>query len=126
MEKGLKPENIGDSHLEKVIDGSDNEKNDNKSNKFNVKYVTNMLSAVYDEFVHGQDRYISRIWFKYHPEKNQNKEKMFKFTFQEFVRFLVNGTQEFADDSYVLKHKSISYHWDPYYQECPVCHPLTR
>lgn len=125
MEKGLKPENIGDSNLEKVIDGSDNENND-KSNKFNVKYVTNMLSAVYDEFVHGQDRYISRIWFKYHPEKNQNKEKMFKFTFQEFVRFLVNGTKEFADDPYVLKHKSISYHWDPYYLECPVCHPLTR
>ena len=122
----MTPENVGDSYLEKVTNNEIDKAENKKNQKFNVKYVTSMLTAVYDEFVHGQDRYISRIWFKYHPEKNQNKEKMFKFTFQEFVRFLVNGTQEFADDSYVLKHKSISYHWAPYHQECPVCHPLTR
>ena len=51
---------------------------------------------------------------------------MFQFSFQEFVRFLVNGTREFAEDSYVLKHKGISYHWDQYHKECPVCHSLTR
>ena len=88
--------------------------------------ITNILSAVLDEFMYGQDRYISRIWYKYHPETNQDPGKMFKFTFPEFVRFLVNGSSEFADDSYVLKHKGVSYHWDYYWAECPVCHPLTR
>ena len=51
---------------------------------------------------------------------------MFKFSFPEFVRFLVNGTEEFADDQYVLTHQGVSYHWAPYWQECPVCSPLTR
>ena len=51
---------------------------------------------------------------------------MFKFSFPEFVRFLVNGTHEFADDSYVLTHQGVSYHWAPYWQECPVCSSLTR
>ena len=53
-------------------------------------------------------------------------DNMFQFSFQEFIRFLVNGTREFAEDSYVLKHKGISYHWDQYHKECPVCHSLTR
>jgi hypothetical protein len=30
---------------------------------------------------------------------------MFKFSFPEFVRFLMNGTEEFADDPYVLTHQ---------------------
>ena len=75
----------------------------------------------------GPDRYISRIWYKYHPpEPHQEKQNMFKFSFPEFVRFLVNGTEEFADDPYVLAHQGVSYHWAPYWQECPVCSPLTR
>ena len=81
---------------------------------------------MFDEFVHGQDRYISRIWYKYHPETEQDPDKMFKFSFPEFVRFLVNGTEEFADDDYVLKHKGVSYHWEQYWLECPVCPHLTR
>jgi len=51
---------------------------------------------------------------------------MFKFSFPEFVRFLVNGTKEFADDDYVLRHRGVSYHWENYWAECPVCHNLTR
>ena len=51
---------------------------------------------------------------------------MFKFSFPEFVRFLVNGTEEFADDPYVLTHQGVSYHWAPYWQECPVCSSITR
>ena len=101
---------IGDSDIERVDTGS----------------LTSMITALYEEYRHGQDRYMARIWYKYHPEKQQDKQKMFKFSFQEFVRFIVNGTKEFADDPYVLKHKSISYHWDPYHVECPVCHHLTR
>jgi len=103
---------IGESDIEKVSD--------------DTKSVTKILSALFDEYNHGQDRYIARIWYKFHPEQHQDPEKMFKFTFQEFVRLLVNGTKEFEDDPYVLSHKSISYHWDPYYKECPVCHQLTR
>ena len=51
---------------------------------------------------------------------------MFKFSFPEFVRFLVNGSDEFANDPYVLTHKGVSYHWAPYTEECPVCHSLTK
>ena len=71
-------------------------------------------------------RQVSRIWYKYHPQANQDPEKMFKFSFPEFVRFLVNGTKEFADDDYVLRHRGVSYHWENYWAECPVCHNLTR
>ena len=69
---------------------------------------------------------LCRIWYKYHPEADQDPEKMFKFSFPEFVRFLVNGTKEFADDDYVLRHRGVSYHWENYWAECPVCHNLTR
>ena len=106
--------------------------------------VGRVLSAVYDEYLYGvtylychhtyihtdhiagPDRYISRIWYKYHPGLPQDKDKMFKFSFPEFVRFLVNGTHEFADDPYVLTHQGVSYHWASYWQECPVCSSITR
>ena len=87
-----------------------------------------LLISDYPFSRHGQDRFIARIWYKYHPETRdgQTKDEMFKFTFREFVRFLVNGTREFADDPYILQHKGISYHWAPFHTECPVCHSLTR
>ena len=87
-----------------------------------------LVSKVYSHsLAAGPDRYISRIWYKYHPPGlEQDKENMFKFSFPEFVRFLVNGTHEFADDPYVLTHQGVSYHWAPYWQECPVCSSLTR
>ena len=109
-ERGLAAEKPGDSKLENLPGNS----------------LSSVLSAVFDEFVHGQDRYISRIWYKYHPETNQDPQKMFKFSFPEFVRFLVNGTEEFADDDYVLRHRGVSYHWENYWAECPVCDNLTR
>ena len=87
-----------------------------------------LLISDYPISRYGQDRFIARIWYKYHPETRggQTKDEMFKFTFREFVRFLVNGTREFADDPYILQHKAISYHWAPFHTECPVCHSLTR
>lgn len=110
-ERGLQRESVGGSKLENSEPG---------------QTITNILSTVMDEFVHGQDRYISRIWYKYHPEINQDPEKMFKFSFPEFVRFLVNGSREFMDDSYVMKNKAVSYHLEEYWAECPVCHSITR
>ena len=47
-----------------------------------------------------------------------------KFTFGEFVRFLVNGSREFGQD--VLEHKGLSYHWAPFWQECSICSSLTQ
>ena len=38
----------------------------------------------------------------------------------------MNGTEEFADDPYALTHQGVSYHWAPYWQECPVCSSITR
>ena len=110
--------NVGDSELENITD-------DDKQ-RFDISSVTKILSSVYDEYKHGQDRFIARIWHKYHPEKNQDPANMFKFSFQEFVRFLVNGTEEFRDDQYVLNNKGVAYHWDHYHRECPVCHELTQ
>ena len=48
-----------------------------------------------------------------------------RFTFGEFVRFIVNGSIEFADDSYVLNHRGLSYHWAPYWSECELCSEIT-
>ena len=58
-----------------------------------------MIKKLYSHWSHkGPDRYISRIRYKYHPGLGQNRDNMFKFSFPEFVRFLMNGTEEFADD----------------------------
>ena len=43
----------------------------------------------------------------------------------EIVRFIVNRTEEFANDEYVRGHQGLSYHWAPYHQECSLCHPHT-
>ena len=48
-----------------------------------------------------------------------------RFTFPEFVRFIVNGSIEFANDRYVINHRGLSYHWAPYWKECEVCSSMT-
>ena len=117
-DQGLAQARVGSSDLERL----------RAEQGGSMASITRVLSAVYDEYRHGQDRYIARIWYKYHPETRDKptKEGMFKFTFREFVRFLVNGTREFGDDPYILSHQGISYHWAPFHSECPVCHSLTR
>ena len=83
------------------------------------------LSAMADEHEHGNDRYIQKIWQKFHPgDKLTDPQAQLKFTFSEFVRFLVNGTHEFGKD--VLEHKGLSYHWAPFWQECSICSNLTQ
>lgn len=91
----------------------------------NTDGLPGLLSALYDEHIHGADRYIGHIWDKFHPEKetdnNNNIKDKYKFSMNEFVRFLVNSTKEFAEDQYVLQHSQLSYHWAPYWSECPLC-----
>ena len=59
-----------------------------------------------DEQRHGNDRYIQKIWQKFNPgQKLVDPKSQLKFTFSEFVRFLVNGTLEFDQD--VLNHKGM-------------------
>jgi hypothetical protein len=45
---------------------------------------------------------MSRIWRHFHPGEPLTAVK---FSFKEFVRFMVNGTKEFAADPYVLHHR---------------------
>ena len=83
------------------------------------------LSSMADEHQHGNDRYIQKIWQKFHPgDKLTDPQAQLKFTFGEFVRFLVNGSREFGQD--VLEHKGLSYHWAPFWQECSICSSLTQ
>ena len=53
------------------------------------------------------------------------KQLKLRFTFGEFVRFIVNGSIEFADDNYVINHQGLSYHWAPYWKECELCSNVT-
>ena len=53
------------------------------------------------------------------------KQLKLRFTFGEFVRFIVNGSLEFADDSYVINHQGLAYHWAPYWKECELCSNVT-
>ena len=78
-----------------------------------------------DEQRHGNDRYIQKIWQKFNPQtKLVNPKQQLKFSFAQFVRFLVNATLEFDED--VLNHKGLSYHWAPYWQECSLCSSFTQ
>ena len=52
-------------------------------------------------------------------------QNQLRFSFGEFVRFIVNGSVEFANDKYVINHKGLSYHWAPFWKECNVCSKLT-
>ena len=53
------------------------------------------------------------------------KKFKIRFTFGEFVRFIVNGSVEFSDDNYVINHQGPSYHWAPYWKECEPCSDIT-
>ena len=86
--------------------------------------TTEFLKGMLNEHKFGNDKYIARIWKKYHPGQKLTKDNL-KFSFAQFVRFIVNGTQDFAGDPYILKHKGLSYHWTPYWQECSLCSDLT-
>ena len=97
---------------------------DNKSDSKKFSAI-NFLSSMADEHKHGNDRYIKKIWQKFHPgDKLTDPKEQLKFTFSQFVRFLVNGSREFDQD--VLSHKGLSYHWAPYWQECSICSELTK
>ena len=57
-----------------------------------------------DEQRHGNDRYIQKIWQKFNPGiKLVDPKSQLKFTFSQFVRFIINGTVEFEPE--VLNHK---------------------
>ena len=54
-------------------DNSINDKSNNTTGTASAKFsANNFLKAMVDEHRHGNDRYISRIWRKYHPGKNSN------------------------------------------------------
>lgn len=83
------------------------------------------LYSMADEQRHGNDRYIQKIWQKFNPGiKLVDPKSQLKFTFSQFVRFIINGTLEFEPE--VLNHKGLSYHWAPYWQECSLCSSLTQ
>lgn len=83
------------------------------------------LYSMADEQRHGNDRYIQKIWQKFNPGiKLVDPKSQLKFTFSQFVRFIINGTVEFEPE--ILNHKGLSYHWAPYWQECSLCSALTQ
>ena len=62
------------------------------------------LYSMADEQRHGNDRYIQKIWQKFNPGiKLVDPKSQLKFTFSQFVRFIINGTLEFEPE--VLNHK---------------------
>ena len=87
--------------------------------------IANLVTGMVNEYKYGNDRYMVKIWRKFHPEATRVSRDQLRFTFQEFVRFIVNGSEEFASDEYVRGHQGLSYHWAPYHQECSLCHPHT-
>lgn len=94
---------------------------DSDTKKFSaVKFLYSMA----DEQRHGNDRYIHKIWQRFNPgRKLVDPKAQLKFSFSQFVRFVVNGSKEFDED--VINHKGLSYHWAPYWQECSLCSNLT-
>lgn len=86
------------------------------------KFFANLL----DEHLHSNDRYMSAIWHHFHPnEELTNPKEQLKFTFNQFVHFLVNGSSELGSE--ITQHKGLSYHWAPYWKECHhLCAKRTR
>lgn len=83
-----------------------------------------LMSAVMEEKLHGKDNFILALWKKFHPgEDLTDPAGQLRFTFPEFVRFLVNGSHEFGPS--VMGDRGISYHWAPYWKECSLCDPRT-
>lgn len=111
--------NYGTGNLSKKMNGTQT-----TSSKFSANAF---LKAMVHEQRHGNDIYLSKIWQKFHPEQNftLSQQRHLRFTFPEFVRFIVNGSIEFAKDKYVINHKGLSYHWSPYWKECEVCSNIT-
>ena len=60
---------------------------------------------MFSEYKYGNDRYMVKIWRKFHPEAKRVSREQLKFTFAEFARFLVNGSTEFSGDPYVIGHQ---------------------
>jgi hypothetical protein len=95
---------------------------DNKKTKFSA---IDFLYSMADEQRHGNDRYIQKIWQKFNPgQRLLDPKNQLKFTFSQFVRFIVNGSQEFPSD--VVNYPGLSYHWAPYWTECTLCSNKTR
>lgn len=84
-----------------------------------------LLRGMFSEYKFGNDRYMVKIWRKFHPEAKRVSREQLKFTFAEFARFLVNGSTEFSGDPYVIGHQGLSYHWNAFHKECSLCSTIT-
>ena len=58
--------------LKNSIEGKDGLGGNNEKAKFSAD---NFLKSMIDEQRHGNDRYIKKIWRKFHPEKNPGSAK---------------------------------------------------
>lgn len=107
------------------FDDDDDEANLIKALSRSTSSASDLFAGMIDEHRHGNDRFLAAVWRRFHPKETLNDPKnQLKFTFSQFVRFLVNGTTEFPGYS---AHKGLSYHWAPYWKECSqLCNPVTR
>ena len=55
------------------IEGKDGRRGSNETSKFSAD---NFLKSMIDEQRHGNDRYIKKIWRKFHPEEKPGSSKM--------------------------------------------------
>jgi len=102
----------------------DEETSDDKFIQKEYKNKERFLRDMFDEYKNGNDRFMAKVWRKYNPDQTLSPDN-FKFSFVQFARLVVNGSLDFRNDEYVLNHKGLSYHWAPFWQECPLCSPLT-
>ncbi|XP_040578975.1 uncharacterized protein [Lepeophtheirus salmonis] len=79
------------------------------------------LNYMYDSYRYTNDLYMFRIWEEIHPHSEIVSREQLKFTFKEFIRFLIEG----SEDPFISGHKGVSYHWAPIWKECSLCSPLT-
>ena len=63
---------LGESLKIDLKDKNINMESNSTGTSSNTFSANNFLKAMVDEHRHGNDRYISRIWQKFHPKENSN------------------------------------------------------
>ncbi len=83
--------------------------------------LTAFFTKAFRHHQEGNDRFLLHLWRRFHPrpEALTDPQAQLRLSFSEFADFLVNtSASSWSTD---LNPSGLSYHWAPFWRECPLC-----
>ncbi len=98
--------------------------NDDDDDVTSLSDLADFVSKAFRQHKEGNDRFILSLWRRYNPGVPLiDPKRQLRLTFAQFADFLVNSSSSTGSSSWSTSTNplGLSYHWSPFWRECPVC-----